>query len=165
MQVGVTFTPLDVTKKTILRNLIIFLPRQAPLAESATFLVVDTNILLHHFDVLTQFVEDVERLRFPAVTVIPGVVIYELDGCVLLCVGLGSTDIYVIDRQKNRDGLAWFARRASAWLLKKVRERKSVKVQANEETCKPSGNWKSKEVSTLSRPFILVSITGDRILV
>ncbi|KAG5648964.1 hypothetical protein DXG03_000313 [Asterophora parasitica] len=45
-------------------------------------------------------------------------------------------------RQKNRDGLAWFARRASAWLLKKVKERKMVKGQANEETCKASGNWK-----------------------
>ena len=46
------------------------------------------------------------------------------------------------NRQKNRDGLAWFARRASAWLLKKIRERKTVKGQADEETCKSSGNWK-----------------------
>jgi hypothetical protein len=46
------------------------------------------------------------------------------------------------DRQKNRDGLAWFSRRASAWLLKKVKERKTVKGQANEETCKRSGNWR-----------------------
>lgn len=48
-------------------------------------------------------------------------------------------------RQKNRDGLAWFARRASAWLLKKVKERKSVKGQALDETCKDSKNWKSRE--------------------
>jgi hypothetical protein len=46
------------------------------------------------------------------------------------------------DRQKNRDGLAWFSRRASAWLLKKIKERKTVKGQANEETCKRSGNWR-----------------------
>ncbi|GLB33915.1 putative large family of predicted nucleotide-binding domains containing protein [Lyophyllum shimeji] len=96
----------------------------APLAESSTFLVLDTNILIHHFDVITQFVEDAERQSLPLVVIIPGAVIYELDG------------------QKNRDGLAWFARRASAWLLKKVKERKMVKGQANEETCRPSGNWK-----------------------
>jgi len=96
----------------------------APLSESSTFLVLDTNILIHHFDVITQFVEDAERQSLPVVVVIPGAVIYELDG------------------QKNRDGLAWFARRASAWLLKKVKERKMVKGQANEETCKASGNWK-----------------------
>lgn len=52
--------------------------------------------------------------------------------------------IVLYQRQKNRDGLAWFARRASAWLLEKVKERKSVKGQANEETCKSSGNWKVK---------------------
>ncbi|KAF8076505.1 PIN domain-containing protein [Lyophyllum atratum] len=97
---------------------------QAPLSESSTFVVIDTNILLHHFDVITQFLEDVERQSLPVIVVIPGIVIYELDG------------------QKNRDSLAWFARRASAWLLKKVKERKTVKGQANEETCKASGNWK-----------------------
>lgn len=32
---------------------------QAPLSESGAFVVVDTNILLHDFDVLVQFVEDV----------------------------------------------------------------------------------------------------------
>ncbi|KAM6495792.1 PIN domain containing protein [Amanita muscaria] len=88
------------------------------------YIVLDTNILLHHFDVVVRFVSDFERLGLPATIVIPGVVIYELDG------------------QKNRDGLAWFSRRASAWLLKKIRERKTVRGQANEETCKPSGSWK-----------------------
>ncbi|KAG6831133.1 hypothetical protein H0H92_012558 [Tricholoma furcatifolium] len=100
---------------------------QAPVSESSTFLVLDTNILLHHFDAITQFVEDAERLSVPVLIVIPGVVIYELDG------------------QKNRDGLAWFARRASTWLLEKVKERKIVKGQANEETCKSTRNWKMKE--------------------
>jgi hypothetical protein len=49
---------------------------------------------------------------------------------------------WVSYRQKNRDGLAWFARRASSWLLKKVKERRTVKGQTHEETCKASGNWK-----------------------
>ncbi|KAG6873743.1 hypothetical protein C0995_011562 [Termitomyces sp. Mi166 len=96
----------------------------APLSESSTLLVLDTNILIHHFDVLSQFVNDAERYSLPVVVVIPGVVVYELDG------------------QKNRDGLAWFARRASTWLLEKIKERKMIKGQANEETCKTSGNWK-----------------------
>src|ERR1700721_2635876 len=53
--------------------------------------------------------------------------------------------------QKNRDGLAWFARRASQWLLQRVKERKIVKGQANEETCKPSGNWKIRGPEEVSR--------------
>ncbi|KAG6869287.1 hypothetical protein C0993_000040 [Termitomyces sp. T159_Od127] len=96
----------------------------APLFENATFLVLDTNILLHHLDVLSQFVDDAERHSLPIIVIIPGIVVYELDG------------------QKNRDGLAWFARRASTWLLEKIQERKIVKGQSNEETCKSSGNWK-----------------------
>ncbi|KAF8621620.1 hypothetical protein AX15_007638 [Amanita polypyramis BW_CC] len=93
---------------------------------STIYVVLDTNILLHHFDVVVQFVSDIERQALPITIVVPGVVIYELDG------------------QKNRDGLAWFSRRASAWLLKKIRERKAVKGQANEETCKPTGNWRTR---------------------
>lgn len=50
----------------------------------AAFLVVDTNILLHRFEVLTQFVEDIERNGFPVIVIIPSVVVSELDGCVLL---------------------------------------------------------------------------------
>jgi rRNA-processing protein FCF1 len=45
-------------------------------------LVPDTNILLHHFDVLSQFIEDIEALSLPVIVIIPGVVIYELDGYV-----------------------------------------------------------------------------------
>lgn len=59
-------------------------PSQAPLSESGAFVVVDTNILLHDFDVLVQFIEDAERENVPVVIIIPGVVIQELDGCVIL---------------------------------------------------------------------------------
>lgn len=55
-----------------------------------------------------------------------------------------------LTRQKKRDGMAWFARRASAWLLKKVKERKSIRGQANEETCKSTRNWKIKEPGEVS---------------
>ncbi|KIM46084.1 hypothetical protein M413DRAFT_426019 [Hebeloma cylindrosporum] len=100
---------------------------QAPLSEHAAFLVTDTNILLHHFEVLAQFVDEVERNSLPVIVIVPGAVIYELDG------------------QKNRDGLAWFARRATSWLLQRIKERRSVKGQAQEETCKSTGNWKIRE--------------------
>ena len=43
---------------------------------------MDTNILLHHFDVLAQFVDDVERQALPVIVILPGAVIYELDGYV-----------------------------------------------------------------------------------
>jgi hypothetical protein len=54
--------------------------------------------------------------------------------------------VTLLSRQKNREGLSWFARRASTWLLKKVRERRSVKGQALDETCKPSRNWKKRDL-------------------
>ena len=56
----------------------------------------------------------------------------------------------LFNSQKNRDKLSWFARRASTWLLKKVKERRSVKAQALNETCKSSGNWKTEERGEVS---------------
>ena len=58
--------------------------------------------------------------------------------------------LFIVISQKNREGMAWFARRASSWLLKKVKERKSVRGQANEETCKSTRNWKAKEPGEVS---------------
>lgn len=93
---------------------------------------------------LAQFVDEVERNSLPVIVIVPGAVIYELDGCVLI-----SRVLYIHDprrdRQKNRDGLAWFARRATSWLLQRIKERRSVKGQAHEETCKSTGNWKIRE--------------------
>ncbi|KAI9001075.1 PIN domain-containing protein [Trametes punicea] len=51
--------------------------------------------------------------------VIPSVVLSELDGL------------------KNRPELQWFARQATTWLLKKVKERRTVKLQAARETLSP----------------------------
>ncbi|KAI6003749.1 PIN domain-containing protein [Pisolithus albus] len=100
---------------------------QEALSEQSTIIVVDTNILLEFLDVLQTFVSEIEQQALPVLLIIPGVVIYELDS------------------QKNRDGLSWFARRASTWLLGKVKERRTVKGQALEETCKASRNWKKRE--------------------
>jgi hypothetical protein len=113
-------------------------------------LVLDTNILLHHLETIEQFIADVESLSLPVMVVIPGIVICELDGFVA---SLFIRSIFLnVRRQKNRGRLAWFARRASQWLLRRVKERRTVKGQANEETCKESGNWKlgaSLEVSVI----------------
>jgi hypothetical protein len=53
--------------------------QEAPVTALTIYLVLDTNILLHHFDVVVQFVSDIERLKLPVTVIIPGVVIYELD--------------------------------------------------------------------------------------
>lgn len=100
---------------------------EGPLSEQSTIIVIDTNILLEFLDILQTFVLDIEQQKLPVLLIIPGVVIYELDS------------------QKNRDGLSWFARRASTWLLSKVKERRTVKGQALGETCKASRNWKKRE--------------------
>ena len=45
-------------------------------------MVIDTNILLHQYEAIRTFVEDVEKAQLPILVVIPGAVIYEIDGCV-----------------------------------------------------------------------------------
>jgi len=45
-----------------------------------TILVLDTNILLDFLDVIQAFVTEVEEQGLPVLLIIPGVVIYELDG-------------------------------------------------------------------------------------
>jgi hypothetical protein len=55
-------------------------PLQGPLSEELTFIVLDTNIVLHHLEVIDCFITDVERLSLPVMVIIPGVVINELDG-------------------------------------------------------------------------------------
>jgi len=52
------------------------------LSEELTLLIIDTNILLHHFEALQQFIADVEALSLPVKIVVPGIVICELDGFV-----------------------------------------------------------------------------------
>ncbi|KAJ7129550.1 PIN domain-containing protein [Mycena epipterygia] len=95
--------------------------------ESTTCIVVDTNILIQHLGLLQQFVRDVERAALSILVIIPGAVLNELDG------------------QKKSDRLGWFARRASEWMLEKVKQRRSVRGQATQETCKPSGNWRIRQ--------------------
>ncbi|KAG7096837.1 hypothetical protein E1B28_004246 [Marasmius oreades] len=86
---------------------------KAPLSERTRFVVIDTNIVLHHLDSLIQFVDDVEYQKLPVVVIVPNIVTRELD---------------------TKKGTSWFARHASSWLLKKSRERKVVKGQAMHET-------------------------------
>ena len=73
---------------------------------------MDTNIFLHHFEVLTQFVEDVERLSLPVIVIVPGAVIYELDGWVLLHIRLTTAIKLTMDlsfhrKLVKRTAMAW----------------------------------------------------------
>lgn len=91
-------------------------------------MIVDTNILLHYFEALRSFVEDVEKAHMPVIVVVPGAVLYELDNL----------------KSRDRD-MTWPARRASGWLLDRLKEQKgAVKVQATEDTLKSTRNWRSK---------------------
>uniref|UniRef100_D8PPL7 Expressed protein n=1 Tax=Schizophyllum commune (strain H4-8 / FGSC 9210) TaxID=578458 RepID=D8PPL7_SCHCM len=102
---------------------------QPPVSEQDDlYLILDTNILLHFFDVLVRFVEDVEKHGVPLVVVVPGIVVRELDS------------------QKNRRDLSWGSRRASTWLLKKIHDQKSaVRGQALGDTMRSSKNWTVRE--------------------
>lgn len=117
---------------------------QVPLTEQWAVIVLDTNILLEFLDTIQTFVSDAEQHQLPVLLIIPGAVIHELDVCVALSLNVSCIVTSALS-QKNREGLSWFARRASTWLLKKVKERRSVKGQALDETCKSSGNWKVRE--------------------
>ncbi|KAL1675530.1 PIN domain-containing protein, partial [Schizophyllum commune] len=102
---------------------------QPPVSEQDDlYLILDTNILLHFFDVLVRFVEDVEKHGVSLVVVVPGIVVRELDS------------------QKNRRDLSWGSRRASTWLLKKIHDQKSaVRGQALGDTMRSSKNWTVRE--------------------
>ena len=43
-------------------------------------LVLDTNMLLGYLEMLQRFVAEVEGMELPLVVIVPGAVIYELDG-------------------------------------------------------------------------------------
>jgi hypothetical protein len=57
---------------------------KGPLSEELVLLVLDTNILLHYFEVIQQFIADIEALSLSVMIIIPGAVIQELDGCAIL---------------------------------------------------------------------------------
>ncbi|PCH41108.1 hypothetical protein WOLCODRAFT_70725 [Wolfiporia cocos MD-104 SS10] len=80
------------------------------------YLVLDTNVVIDHLDVLKWFSKDVEALGLRIKIVVPHVLLSELDGL------------------KGSKSLGWFARQASGWILDRMRESKTVKVQARKET-------------------------------
>ncbi|KIP12905.1 hypothetical protein PHLGIDRAFT_61049, partial [Phlebiopsis gigantea 11061_1 CR5-6] len=82
------------------------------------YLILDTNVLIDNLKVIRAFSEDVEKanLPWPLKIIVPSVTLSELDGL------------------KNSHKNSWFARTASTMLLEKVKEKKSIKVQARSET-------------------------------
>ncbi|KAF7292425.1 PINc domain-containing protein [Mycena chlorophos] len=100
-----------------------------PLDMGTTYVVVDTNILLEHLTMLQHFVEDVQHEALSVLLIIPGAVLNELD------------------KQKTRSTgrLGWISRRASLWMADKVKEKPAyLRCQRDRETCKPTGNWRSR---------------------
>ncbi|EJF61181.1 PIN domain-containing protein [Dichomitus squalens] len=92
------------------------------------YIVIDTNVLIDYCGIIEQFCFDVEKAGHPIMVVIPSVVLGELDGL------------------KNRPELQWFARQATTWLLKKVKERTTVKLQSAKETLSPGARTESDEI-------------------
>ncbi|KAI0771562.1 PIN domain-containing protein [Trametes elegans] len=124
--------------------------------------VIDTNVLIDYCGILEQFCADVEKTPYPIRIIIPSVVLGELDGL------------------KNRPGLQWFARQATTWLLKKVKERTMVKLQASKETQSPSAHLSETDdvrkndlairdcclyFADKNRGFGALMVTMDKILV
>ena len=83
-------------------------------------------------------------------------------------------------RLKNRPELQWFARQATTWLLKKVKERTTVKLQASKETLSPSAHLSETDdvrkndlairdcclyFADRNRGFGALMVTMDKILV
>ena len=79
---------------------------------------------------------------------------------------------------KNRPKLQWFARQATTWLLKKVKERTTVKLQASKETQSPEAPAESDDTrkndlairdcclyfADKNRGFGVLLVTMDKIL-
>ena len=53
-------------------------------SEELIFIILDTNIILHYLEVIDDFIADIQTLSLPMMIIIPGVVINELDGYVIL---------------------------------------------------------------------------------
>ena len=99
------------------------------------YLVLDTNVLIDYLDVIKRFNEDIERLSLPITIIIPNVLLSELDGCALFTSSSALLSRAYVLSLKKREKIGWFASRASAWILNKMKERKTVHVQARGETC------------------------------
>lgn len=103
------------------------------------FLVLDTNVLLHNFDVIKQFTADIENLNAPLLIIIPSAVLSELDAWVTRSLEFNCDPLTgSANSQKNYEKLAWFARRASTWILERLKERKCVKGQTRDEQYDPA---------------------------
>jgi hypothetical protein len=60
------------------------------------------------------------------------------------------------DSQKNRKDLAWFARRATSWILEKTKERKIVRGQRSDEVYDPTRQVRAINMGkSLSPPYVL----------
>lgn len=104
-----------------------------------TYLVIDTNVLIHHLLVLKQALSRInaDATSLNVVMLVPGIVVSELD--------------YQKDGAR---GIANDSRRASSWLAEEIGNGTSrVKGQAYTQTMLPSGDWRQR--SGVSIPTLI----------
>ncbi|KAF8591417.1 hypothetical protein K439DRAFT_894135 [Ramaria rubella] len=103
------------------------------------YLILDTNILIHHLDVLKQALSLVgaDPIRLNMVMLIPGIVVSELDY-----------------QKKSTRNIANESRKASDWLAREIGNSGGrVKGQAYTQTMLPSGDWRQRSgVSFIVNP-------------
>jgi len=124
-----------------------------PTVADTIYLVVDTNILLGHIHILKNLVEDIASTRVPLVVICPGIVLNELDRCtssILIPESILMTLCWLESSQKTKsDRLGRRARSATDWMLREVTRKdlpqSIVKGQAQQETCKSTKNWKTRD--------------------
>jgi hypothetical protein len=63
--------------------------------------------------------------------------------------------------QKNRPDLAWFARRATAWILDKARERRTVRGQRRDERV-DAATRAVRHLPRVARPGVLARHLSPR---
>ncbi|CCM03153.1 uncharacterized protein FIBRA_05275 [Fibroporia radiculosa] len=110
----------DVTLQRIIAAANVDVEMKDATAVRTVFVVLDTNVMIDHLDVIDRFNDDIKTLKWTdlrIIIVIPTVLLNELDGL------------------KKGNRVSWFASRASSWILDNMKERDTVKVQASRETC------------------------------
>lgn len=107
------------------------------------YLVLDINGLIDYLDVMERFDRGIEGLGLPMRIVIPNVLLSELDRCVYCFVpqhmharySYPSHNARPPSQAGTRDKIGWFTSRASAWILAKAKERRTVHIRARREIC------------------------------
>lgn len=113
--------------------------------------MIDTNIFDHHLDVLSVFVDDIEKHKLPITIIIPKIVRQELDWYVILYVmmvlAVPCTSSARQTHRREKDDLTRAASRATRWLASSNKPSWLIREQTEGETLKPAGSASNFEPS------------------